>query len=216
MGLDKPKTQRIILNYMRSGAVSGIISTSVFTVIHHIFIADIWFSFLIMASAGMICGVLIGGSYGLLFTCPSFITWLKYNFIFVVMFLLLGLTSIIIFEPVTTVSALMKANERPDELIQKAFPMTLIFTILAAVIISILYGHRLLHYFVILLTCAILMMALGLNVSILGLVYIPTGSVYLILELFALIITILTVYAFVFMLLEKKNLSTGKKESIEY
>jgi hypothetical protein len=43
--------------------------------------------------------------------------------------------------------------------------------------------------------------------SILGLVYIPTSSIYLILELFGLIFIIIVVFALVFILLEKKTLN---------
>lgn len=164
-----------------------------------------------MAAAGMVSGICIGLSYGLLFKIPSIVGWIKYNSLYILMFLLLGLTSIIIFEPVTTAAALMETNARPGELIEGALPVTAVFTISFAVILSLLYGQRLLHYGVILLTCTVLMIVLGLNVSILGLVDIPTGAFYLVMELFALIIVIMAVYAAAFIVLEKKKFSNDKK-----
>ena len=115
------KTYRYLWAYTRSGAISGIISTFIFTIIHDIFISDIWYSFFIMAIAGIICGVCISISYGLLFKKPSIGSWFRYNLIFIAMFLLLGVASVLIFEPITTVAALMQANDRPDELINQAF-----------------------------------------------------------------------------------------------
>ncbi len=47
----------------------------------------------------------------------------------------------------------------------------------------------------------------GLNVSAIGLVYIPGGSVYLIVELFGLILVINVVYVAVFIALERKGFS---------
>jgi len=49
------------------------------------------------------------------------------------------------------------------------------------------------------------MIALRLNVSILGLVEIPTNSFYLVLELFGLIVAILLVFASAFIILERKR-----------
>lgn len=203
-------TYRHLWPYMRSGAISGIISTFIFTIVHDIIISDIWYSFFIMAVAGIICGICIGASYALLFKDPSLMSWFRYNFIFIVMFMLLGVTSVLIFEPITTVAVLMRANERPDELINQAMPMTIIFTLFFTILISILYAHRSLHYAAILVTSSVLMIFLGLNVSILGLVYFPTSSVYLIFELFGLIVVLGAAYAIMFIILENKRLMKGK------
>jgi hypothetical protein len=190
--------------YIRSGAAAGIISTLIFTIIHHIFIANIWFSFPIMALAGAASGACIAWTYGLLFQRLRLSTWIKFNSFFIGMFVLLGILSVILFEPVTTISALREANERPTELINKSIPLTIVFIFAATIILSLLYGHNLKHYLVILLTNTILILLLGLNVSILGLIFIPTDSLYLLLELFALIVAIFVVYALVFFVLEKK------------
>jgi hypothetical protein len=159
-----------------------------------------------MAAAGIISGISISGSYNSLFINPAARSWLTYNSIFIAMFFLLGLISVLYFQPVTTVAALIEANERPGELISAALPMTIIFTILFSILISYVYARRPIQYAIILVTCSILMLILGLNVSIIGLVSIPTSSFYLILELFGLIFIILAVYAILFLLLEKKNM----------
>ena len=194
-----------IKSFVFSGAISGILSTFVFTIIHHIFIVNIWFSFPIMAVAGIICGIGISVSYKLLFDSPTISSWLKYNSIFLIMFILLGTFSILYYDPITTVAAVMAKNDSPAELITKALPITIIFTLSFSLFVCKLYGRSFLHYVTIFLTCTILMTALGLNISILGLVEIPTNSIILVLELFGLIITILLVFAAVLIIIERKR-----------
>jgi hypothetical protein len=87
--------------------------------------------------------------------------------------------------------------------------MTVLFTLAAATLLSLLYGRRWTHYLSILLTCTILVLLLGLNVSTIGLVDIPSGSVYLVIELFALILALNLVYAAMFIALERKTLISG-------
>ena len=98
------------VNFIISGAIAGLVSTFIFTVVHQIVISGIWFSFFLMAAAGIISGIAIASSYGKIIKIPSFKNWLSYNFIFILMFILVVLCSIIIFEPVTTVAEVMQAN----------------------------------------------------------------------------------------------------------
>jgi hypothetical protein len=196
-------------SYIRSGAVAGALSAFAFALIHDVFISDIWFSLAIMMAAAAVCGVCLGWSYGLMVEAPSIGSWLRYNLVFVAMFVLLGAASVLVFEPVTTIAALVVANEPPDELIRQAMPMTVIFTLATAALLSLLYGRSWTHFGAILLTCTVLVLALGLNVSVIGLVYIPRGSLYLVAELFGLILAINVVYVAAFIVLERKNLLGG-------
>lgn len=195
-----------IWHYVCSGAVAGAVSAFAFAVIHHLFISDIWFSLIIMMPAGVLCGGCIGWTYSLLFEMPSIGSWLRYNLLYVAMFVLLGIASVLVFEPVTTVAALIVANEPPDALIGQAMPMTIVFTLAATALLSWMYGRNWLHYGAILLTCTLLVLLLGLNVSVIGLVYIPGNSLYLIAELFGLIFAINAFYVAAFIALERKNL----------
>jgi hypothetical protein len=125
------------------------------------------------------------------------------------MFALLGVTSVLVYEPVTTIGALIEANEPPDELFGQAMPMTVVFTLATAVLVSLLYGRGRRRTGAVLLTCTVLVLLLGLNVSVIGLVAIPRGSLYLVVELFALILAINVVYVAVFIGLERKSLFGG-------
>ena len=193
-------------NFILSGAIAGFVSTLIFTIVHQILITDIWFSFFIMAAAGIISGIAIAGSYGKIIKTPSIKNWLGYNFIFIFMFVLIALCSILVFEPVTTAAEVIQAKIRPDELIKRALPLSGIFTASFSLIMGFIFGKKVIDYLLILLTNSILMIFLGLNVSIIGLVKIPSSFIYLVFELFALIITIFVVYAGVFIILERKNL----------
>lgn len=214
------QVMRYLWKYTRSGAVAGAVSAFTFAAIHHIFISDIWFSLPFMMAAGALCGLCIGWSFALVVAHPSIGSWLRYNALYVAMLLLLGLASVIVYEPVTTIAALIEANEPPGELFGQAFPMTLVFTLASSITISLLYArswrrhdqHQAAYYGAILLTCTVLVLLLGLNVSALGLVDIPRGSLFLVAELFGLIVAITAVYAAVFIALERKHLtnhSTG-------
>jgi hypothetical protein len=189
-----------------SGAFAGVVSTLIFTIIHDIFISDIWFSLVMMLVAGAVCGACLGWSYGLLVKAPSLRSWLAYNLLYDGMFVLLGLVSALIFQPVMPMAALITANEPPGALIAQAMPVTAAFTLLMAVIISLIYGFSRSRFGAILLTCAVLVLLLGLNVSVVGLVSIPRGSWVLVMEMFALILTLNVVYALVFAGLERRNL----------
>ncbi len=191
--------------YLRSGTIAGVTSAFVFAIIHDIFISDIWFSLALMLVAGAVCGLCVGWSYALLAVNPSLGSWLRYNLLYVALFVLLGVTSVLIFEPVTTVAALIAANAPPDDLIRQALPITAAFTLVMAAVISLLYGRSWSHFGAILLTCTVLVLLLGLNVSTIGLVDIPRSSFYLVMELFGLIVALNAVYAALFMALERKH-----------
>lgn len=185
------------------GAVAGIISALTFTIVHDIFISDIWFSLVLMLVAGALCGACLGWSYALLVDKPSFRSWLGYNLVYDGMFVLLGLVSVLIFQPEMPMAALIMANEPPGALIAQAMPLTVVFTLLMAAIISLIYGFSWLRFGTVLLTCSVLVLLLGLNVSVIGLVSIPRGSWYLVLEMFVLILTLNVVYVLVFASLER-------------
>ncbi|MDX1450448.1 MAG: hypothetical protein R3246_15470, partial [Acidimicrobiia bacterium] len=108
----------------RSGAIAGTGSALVFLVIHDIFISDIWFSLIIMLLAGAACGWSMGWAFGVMASSHSLRQWAGFNAAFMVMFFALGLASVLVFEPRTTLAAVIEENEPPGELIAAALPMT--------------------------------------------------------------------------------------------
>ena len=190
----------------RSGAVAGVASTVGFTVIHHLLISDIWQTLPIMALAGALCGLCIAWSYGLVSERPSISSWLGYNLAHVAMLGLLGTISVVVFEPITTMAAVIEANESPTALITTAMPTTVAVALLASATLSAMYGRQWSHHAAILVTVTVLVLFLGLNVSAIGLVDIPTDSTLLIAEIFGLILGLALLYAAVFIGLEWRML----------
>lgn len=193
----------------RSGALAGTASTFAFTWIHDFFISDIWSTLVVMMAAGALCGLCVGWSYALLAPSRSIGGWLRYNLLYVAMLVLLGVASVLVFEPVTTMAAVIAADGPPEALIGQALPLTATFTLGAAALIHWQYGRSRAHFGAISLTCVVLVLLLGLNVSALGLVSIPRSGLYLVLEMFGLILALNVVYVIVFAALERKRLGVG-------
>jgi len=186
-----------------AGALSGAASALVFTIVHDIFISNIWSMLLPMLAAGALCGGLVSWSYGLLVATPSQRSWLIYNLVYVALFGLLGVASVLFFEPVTTMAAMVTLNGPPTELINQAMPMTIAFTLGMATLITLLYSRSIIKFLAVLLTCTVLVVLLGLNVSAIGLVEISSGSLVVIVELFGLIVSLNAVYVIVYVALER-------------
>jgi len=186
-----------------AGTLSGIASTLIFTIVHDLFISNIWFMLLPMLVAGALCGALVSWSYRLLVAIPSRHGWLVYNLVYVALFGLLGVASVLFFEPVTTMAAVVTLNGPPAELIDQAMPMTVVFTLGMAALITLIYGRSPAKFLAVLLTCTVLVVLLGLNVSAIGLVEIPSGSLVLVAELFGLNVVLNAVYVMVYLVLER-------------
>ena len=196
-----------MINFVRSGAVSGAASALAFTALHQWLISDIWSSLPIMMGAGAICGLSIGWVYGLVFARPSHASWLGFNSAFVAMFVAQAALSIAVFEPITTFAEVIATNESPTELIVKAMPMTLIFTGVYAAIMAALWGRSWRAFGALLAAALVLNLTLGINVTPLGLVDIPASGVYVVAKLFGLMVALAAIYAVMFAALERKKLA---------
>ena len=187
------------------GAAAGALSALTFAAVHALMISDIWYSLVAMTVAGAACGATIGWSYGRLFE-PSIRTWLGYNASYVIALAVLGLVSVAAFEPRMTMAELLTTDGPPSDLIGAAFPMTILFTLGAAVIVSVLFGRTLAAFGAIFVTCSVLVAFLGLNISVIGLIQIPTTSLYLVAELFGLIVVLAGSFAAVVMAIAWREL----------
>lgn len=192
-----------------TGAVAGALSTVVFAGIHALLISDIWFFITPMIVAGTVCGLCVAWSYGILSRPPTIRSWVVYNTTYIALLIVLGVASILFFEPVTTVQSLINSPlglEEADRLMAQAMPLTIGFTLGGAALVTLLFGRRWWHLVPVMITMALVILLLGLNVSILGLVEVQASSAYLIVEVFGLIVTIVSVYAVSFVAMEWKKL----------
>lgn len=189
-----------------SGAASGALTAVLFAALHDLLISDIWFSLVPMMMAGALCGASLGASYRLLFRPSSTATWFIYSAAYVLLFVGLGVASVALLEPVTTIGALIAAEAPPNELFRLAAPLTVVFTLAAAGVLSALWGRTPGKAAAVLATVAILVLLFGLNVSVLGLVEMSRETAPAVAEFFGLIAAILMGNATLFWLLERNHL----------
>ena len=187
--------------YVTKGAAAGVLSTLVFAAVHAAFISDIWDSAVLMSVAGAICGASVASSFRVLRDRPSLRGWLLYNAAFVGVFVLLGATSVMLYEPVTTIPALVAANAPPTDLFGTVLPLMAGSTPASAALITLAFGGRWQQAWPVAVTVALLMLLLGSNVAVIGLVEIPGSAAYIVATLFGLIAVIAFAYALAFLAL---------------
>jgi hypothetical protein len=128
-----------IAAFVASGALAGALSAFVFCAIHQLIISSIWFTIGAMLVAGAVCGTCLAWSYALSIMKQTVRSWIQYNALYVGTLVGLGITSLVMFDPVTTIPALLKGNAPPRALIAQALPMTALFTAGSAVLLTVLY-----------------------------------------------------------------------------
>lgn len=174
-----------------SGAVAGAVAALAFTFAHAFLIADIWFMLVPMLVAGAICGFCMSWSYSLLVDTVTTAGWLRYNALFLLLLFLLGPLSLLIFDPVITMPALLASDSGlPAELRQAVLPLAIIYALAMTAIVTWLYGRRWRHAGVVLLTSTVLMLLLGLNIAAMGLVFLTSSWVPALLKFLSLILVL--------------------------
>lgn len=192
--------------YVRSGAFAGALSALVFTLVHDLLISDIWAMTAPMVVAGAVTGLCLGWTYGIVAADPSVTGWLAFNGVYLLLLAGLGATSVAVFEPVTTVEAIIARGGPVDDLIGQAFPMTAAFTVVGALAVASIFGRRRSAIGPVVLTTLVLVVTLGLNVSVIGLVEISGTEWFLVGELLGLTALLAIVFAGAFMALEWRRL----------
>jgi hypothetical protein len=195
-------TSQTTLRAMLGGAVAGTISALAFTVMHSLMIITIWFMAVPMLVAGALCGMLLGWGYVLLEDNHTVLGWLRYNGQYLILIFLLGPISLLLFEPMITIPELLASPDGlPADLVREVVPLTAVYSVAMAGIITSLHSRSWSGFMVVLVATAALMFLLGLNIAPLGLVFLTDGWLPMLLELFALIITLNLVYALAFLAL---------------
>jgi hypothetical protein len=145
----------------------------------------------------------------MLFPRPTLVRWLSYNLVYVAVLVAMGLVSLLIYEPVATAAALMAAGGAPMELIRRATPLSAISIVLAAALLHWLWGRGPAQFLALLLSSALVIVLLGLNVSVLGLVEFDSQGWVLVLYTYALTILLNVVYLGAFAGLERRAFREG-------
>lgn len=189
-----------------SGAAAGAASAFAFTALHHLVISDIWFSLPFMLGAGALSGVCLAWTHAVLFPVPTAVGWWIYSSVWVALLVLLGLASFIVYEPITTMAAVMAAGGAPpNELLLRATPLTVVFVLAATAVLSMIWGRTALKVVSILVSTTVIIALLGINVSALGLVELDGTAVFLLVEMVGLIMALLYGFAAIYQLLERRR-----------
>ena len=144
-------------------------------------------------------------SYTLVVAQPTIRTWLQYNSLYLAVFVGLGLTSLAAFEPVTTIAALLQTNQPPRQLIGQALPVTGLFTLVAAALLTVGYRPGWRGAAGLFVTTAVLVLVLGLNISILGFVSVPRSALGVFGEVLALLLVLAGAYVAVVVALNRAS-----------
>lgn len=186
-----------------TGAVAGAISSLVFMFVHDLLISDIWFSLATMLASGALCGAAVAWTYAMLFSRPDLKGWVGYNLLYVGFLVAIGLVSLLIYEPIASAAELIAAGAGPPtELFRKATPLSVASILLAASLIHWRWGRGISQFLALLLTCALVIVLLGINVSVLGLVEFNRHGWMLVLFTYGLTLLLNTTYVAAFAALE--------------
>ncbi len=192
-----------------AGTMAGLVTVSWFTVLHHIMISNIWFSFVPMLVAGAACGACLAWTYDVLFQPATLSTWTAFIGLHTLVLLLLGAVSVAVFEPVVPLAAVIAANQAPTALIKRAFPLTCVFVLAAALLTSVLWGRTPRKFGINLLTSTVLILLLGLNVSVLGLVQMSSDSSGVVAEFLGLVVLIMAGFGLALIVIQRGRFFQG-------
>ncbi len=184
--------------------MAGAMSALVFTWVHQLTISNIWFMIVPMLIAGALSGLCIAWSFHQVVVRQSTATWLAYNGALLVMFGVLAVASILLLEPVTTIAEVSAANGPVDHLIVKALPVTALVAVLTTATIGQVVAQRWTDYLRLLLTVVVLMVLVGLNISVLGLVDFGEASLLPVVKFLALVVLLDAVYAMAYWVFDMK------------
>ena len=191
---------------MWPGAVAGAVSAVSFAAIHYVLISDIWDMAVIMAVAGALSGVCLAWTYRRLDARASVNGWLRYNLTYIGLFAVIPALSVALFDPIITFAEASESDGPLDELIVEALPMTVIAVLAIAVVVSLLFGSLRHDYGPILIAVTVLMLFLGLNLTIIGLVEFTVGRTRLVAGFIGLIVAIGFVFSVTYAALERRRL----------
>jgi hypothetical protein len=88
-----------ITAFVASGALAGALSALTFCLVHQLLISAIWFATVGMLFAGAISGACIAWSYALVVKNRTVRSWFRYNMVYVIILVVLGIVSLAVFEP---------------------------------------------------------------------------------------------------------------------
>lgn len=152
------------------GSLSGLVVVLGFTVLHNVFILDIWFNIGPMLLAGALCGFCIVWSYRKGVADHSTIAWFRYSGVYAAQMVVLGAVSLIVLRPEFTMAELMVADDAFERLLPPSVPLMIGAMAAGTVAVWLYCGWRGAALVPILVTQVLLVFLLGHQFAFLGLV----------------------------------------------
>jgi hypothetical protein len=196
---------------LAGGATAGATATLGFLVLHAITISDIWFSAPMMLVAGAACGACLSWSHASVFSPGSVSTWIAWNTAQTGLLLCLGLVSLAVFSPQWSMTELMVDNPPLSELFGQALPLMGAFTAIGAVALWAVFSRRISTLPSVFAAVALLVLLLGHNAAIIGLVDIPARGYYLVAEMLGLIVILGISFTVIGLLLSQLSLRSRQR-----
>jgi hypothetical protein len=178
-----------------SGAVAGAISTLVFVIVHDIVISDIWDMAPVMLVAGAVCGALITWAFRTMVIERSLLRWAGFTGMIIALMALIPVASIIVFDPIVAFEEVVSLDGPPGDLIGRAMPFTVVVTVVIALVITAVFGQVRRHFISSAVAMTVLMLLLGLNLTVVGLVEFTGTEGLTALEFVGLVVMLGAVYA---------------------
>lgn len=180
-----------------------------FTVVHGIWIADIWFNLVPMVMSGAVCGASIAWSYRETAGQHTWGKWALYNGACAALLIGLGALSFLMLEPRFSLAELIGADDALGRLLPPAMPLIGLGTVVGTAVIWMMFGRRRSALLPILIAQALLMFLVGHNLAILGLIDIPTDQLYRVLEFVGLTAFLAAAFAMSALVIARPRFARG-------
>jgi hypothetical protein len=152
------------------GALSGVVVVLGFTVVHNVFVADIWFNVGPMLFAGALCGFCIVWSYRKGVADHSTAAWFRYAGLYAAEMIVLGAVSLAVLRPRFTMAELLVADDAFERLMPLSVPLLIGAMVVGTILVWLYCGRRWATLTPILVTQVLLVFLLGHQFAFLGLV----------------------------------------------
>lgn len=155
---------------MVDGGLSGGLTVLVFTLVHGLWISDIWFNLGPMLLSGALCGLAIVWNYNTAVSSQSMRRWFVFNGVLVGLLVALGGMSFVVLDPKFTMAEAMGMEDALAELIPPALPLMLGAILVGTAFVWIGYGRKAMALIPTFVVQVLLVFLVGHNLAILGLV----------------------------------------------
>ena len=152
------------------GALSGVVVVFGFTVVHNVFISDIWFNAGPMLFAGALCGFCIAWSYRKGVADHSTAAWFRYAGLYAAEMMALGAVSLAVLRPRFTMAEMMVADDAFERPLPPSVPLMIGAMVVGTIVVWLYCGRRWAALVPILVTQVLLVFLLGHQFAFLGLV----------------------------------------------